>query len=164
MKTGFRVSISRTAMAGVQGGMSYDVLVPVECVPNYDGSRYITICSDERRFVDFIDATLPESHFQMPKGIERYRDYQLHKLEARRAAFNIAAAVFPELEKTREQEHGLLPFLWVFGLLDIESSAEITVNCHEYACGCYAVTAEDSHYYDHACATCHRERGAVRRD
>lgn len=157
---GFKVTVCRTAMIG--GGMSYDVRVPVECVPHYDGSRYITICSENRRFVDFVDATMPESHYRMPKGIERYRDYHNHKHAALMAAFNIAATVFPELEKARDREHGMLPAIWVFDLLENETSAEVTVNCRWYSCGCFEVVSEPGRYFDHACATCHRENWTKR--
>jgi len=40
---------------------------------------------------------------------------------------------------------------------ELLAEAPEPLNVHEYACGCIVPTGEAGRYYDHACATCHRE-------
>ena len=115
-------------MIGLRGGLCYDVEIPASEMPNYDGSRYITIDRNGTRYVSFVNATMPEEHYQMPKGMERYQDFKAHEQHARREAFNIAALAFPELEQIREQEQGLLPELWRFDLVPVEVSAQAWID------------------------------------
>lgn len=120
-----KVHVVRTRMIG--GGLSYDVEVPVSEVQNYDGTRYTTILRGSERYVNFVEATLPESHFKMPTGVERYQEFLLHKNLARCMMLDIAESVFPELGQVR-QHSNQLPILWVTGLLEDETSAEFTVD------------------------------------
>ena len=123
-----KIHIIRTAMIG--GGLSYDVEVPISDIPHYDGSRYITIIRDgNRKFVNFVDATLPEEHFAMEQGWERYSDFLEHEKRQRRNMLNLAQIVFPELAQIRTKTDKL-PLLWVTGLLPTseEVSAEHTIN------------------------------------
>ena len=115
-----RVVIKRVKMIG--GGNSYDALVPVEDVPGYDGARYTTVIStDDRRYVEFVPATLPESHFRMPTGWERYEDFLAHEKAAKAEALILLKRLYPE---TRNLEK--FPLLWVEGLNEPHDSRETT--------------------------------------
>jgi hypothetical protein len=120
-----KVTVFRTAMIG--GGLSYDVYVRVQDVANYDASRYTTIHRDSGKYVDFVDATLPESHFSMPLGWDKYHAFLEHQRAARRTMLTLAEKAFPELSKIRPAEDSL-PLLWACGLLPEEASAVKTVS------------------------------------
>lgn len=138
-KRTIKVHVNRTAMIG--GGLSYDVEVPVSSVPNYDGCRYTTISrstwdettgkyKNHRDYVNFTDATLPESHFAMPQGWDRYEHFLAHERATRRRMLDIAESLFPELAKYRAAGHDSLPLLWCVNLLpegEKETSAEFTI-------------------------------------
>ena len=117
-----RVMITRTAMCG--GGLAYEVLVPIKHVPNYNGTRYTTVCRDNGgQFVRFEDATTPEEHFAMPLGWERYEDKLRHNKACEPIAFQLAKVAFPELEKLDK-----LPFLWATGLLERETHRDVMLD------------------------------------
>lgn len=106
--------VFRTAMIG--GGLSYDVLVPIKDIHNYDGTRYTTICRDgqtDKRFLDYTDATMPEEHYAMEKGWDRYEAYLAHEKRAKIEAMKLARQAFPELNA---YDGDSLPDLWCVGL------------------------------------------------
>ena len=111
-----KVDVFRTAMCG--GGLSYDVYVPVSQIPNYDGARYTTIHRQDGMYVDFPQATLPEEHFAMPLGWDRYADWLAHEKVARVKMLEIARTVYVELYNAKLET---LPSLWINGLMDKET-------------------------------------------
>ena len=119
LKPNARAYIFRTAMIG--GGLSYKVYVPVSHVQNYDGTRYTTIINDGQPFLDYTDATMPELHYSMEKGHERYEHYLAHEKQAKKEAMVLARKAFPELRLYDGD-----PFLlWVCGLPVEETSAKV---------------------------------------
>jgi hypothetical protein len=132
-----KVHVIRTAMIG--GGLSYDVYVPVSECPEFLRETGKYRCSvthigrDSYRngkhsyYINFPEATCPESHFAMPQGWDRYEDWKKHEADARRRMLDIAETVFPELSKVREKTDKL-PSLWCCDLLSgKETSAEFIV-------------------------------------
>lgn len=111
-----RVFIHRTKMATSDPACTYDAEVPIEDVPNYDPGRYTTIIHgggphDGKRFVSFVEATLPESHFAMPQGFERYDHFLEHERAIKSEALRLLHTLYPEtcgLER--------FPTLWVGGI------------------------------------------------
>lgn len=110
-----KVHCIRTAMIG--GGLSYDVYVPIKQMSNYDGSRYTTIHRDGGVYVDYVQATLPEDHFAMELGWDRYDAFLAHQRKAKVEMLDIAERAFPELAKYRATGNDAIPLLWVCGLL-----------------------------------------------
>lgn len=121
-KNSFRVKIFRTAMCG--GGLSYDVLVPIADILNYDGVRYTTIWREEGKYISYTDATMPEEHYAMDKGWRRYEAYLAHEKQARKTMLTLARQAFPELNQYQGET---LPSLWVTGLMDKETHAAKTL-------------------------------------
>lgn len=70
------------------------------------------------------DVIMPEEHYNMPLGWERYEHSQAHEKEARKLALTLARKVFPELRKYQGET---LPDLWISGLLEEETHAKKTV-------------------------------------
>lgn len=130
-----RVHVIRTAMIG--GGLSYDVYVPVsqclECVRENGKYRHLVthigrdslLNGKHSYYLDFPEATAPESYFAMPQGWDKYEEWKRHSLGARTEMLAIARTVFPELER---YQGDTIPQLWVCGLLAEETSAEFIVH------------------------------------
>ena len=124
LKKGAKATIFRTAMCG--GGLAYDVLVEIGHVEHYDGTRYTTVRREGKDYLRFTDATMPEEHYAMPLGFERYDHYKEHEKAARKEAMKLACRVFPELRQLGEES---LPELWRTGLLATETHAKKTTTC-----------------------------------
>jgi hypothetical protein len=129
-----KVHVFRTAMCG--GGLSYDVYVPESECPEHvvkacpGGSYYTRInrCSRSKlMFLDYIHATLSPEHEQMEQGWDRYQSFLEHERQARKDMLLIAAKAFPELAKVQARTD-TLPRLWINGLMDPETSAEVILN------------------------------------
>lgn len=115
-----KVNVIRTKMIG--GGNSYDVYVPLSQAPEWLGEngKYRSSCTHIGRdsyktgrhgyYVDYEHATLPESHFEMPQGWERYDDWLQHKKRANAKMLEIARSVFPELNGVDKW-----PMFWIAG-------------------------------------------------
>lgn len=130
-----KVHAIRTAMCG--GGLSYDIYVPVSECPAFLGEsgKYRHCVTHIGRdsykngkhgyYLNFPEATCPETHFEMPLGWDRYENWKAHDKQARRRILEIAETVFPELAKWRAAGHDTIPSLWVCNLLaGEETSAE----------------------------------------
>lgn len=122
-----RVFIHRTRMATREPACSYDAEVPIEDVPNYQPHRYTTIIHggglhDGKRFIRFVDATLPESHFSMPRGWERYQAFLDHEKAANSKALSILKALYPEA-----RDFTRFPLLWVNGINEPHDSRSIEI-------------------------------------
>lgn len=125
LKPKAKALVTRTAMIG--GGLSYDVYVPTKYVHNYDAGRQTTIVQDGKEYLDYVQASLPEAHYALPKGWDRYDAFLAHEKAARQTMLTLARSVFPELQALEEDT---LPSLWTTGLMDRdqEVSAEQVIN------------------------------------
>ena len=115
-----RVIIHRVKMIG--GGTAYDAVVPTADVPTYDPTRYTTISYGDEKgsFLRFEDATLPEEHFSMPQGWERYQHRLAHDKAANERALELLHKLYPETRGLTR-----FPSLWVTGISE-ESDRRMT--------------------------------------
>lgn len=124
------VLAQRTKMCG--GGLSYNLYVPLkECTEKFrKNCTHMSILNSEfnNPYVSFVQATTPDSHLDMERGIERWEDWKAHEKAANAKALELARQVFPELMQIDKW-----PELWVDNLMpnDQESSKEIWVT-YEY--------------------------------
>ena len=107
-----QIMCQRIQMAGMEcRAYAYEVYVPLESLPESIRTRQTYMSDiDGRLYVDFTAATLPESHYSLPVGPERYGRYQDHERAARAKAWRIIREVFPE---TQGLDADSLPWLWI---------------------------------------------------
>jgi hypothetical protein len=120
-----KVLLQRTAMIG--GGYSYDAYVSSKEVATYDPCRYVNYHlshSPRGVYLSLCDATMPEEHYSMPKGWERYEAYMAHEKESKKLALTLARRVFPELDYFEGDE---LPFLWLNDLPEGKQAGHMAV-------------------------------------
>lgn len=105
-----RLRIERTRMCtGGENYFSYRVLVPMVDAPTWvlaDSRKFnptrIVISGDNAEYLEFADATVSRAHVGMEKGWERLQHWNEHEARAKKASFDVAKSVYPELDALTE--------------------------------------------------------------
>lgn len=97
------VTIFRTRLAVKEPSFTYDVLVDVKelSLERIKQISHFTIGSDGQTYVSLALATIPMSHFDLPRGWDRYEAWTDHRKQTEVLAAQIALVAFPELANRR---------------------------------------------------------------
>jgi hypothetical protein len=120
-----KILIERWQMCG--GGLSYEISVPVsEITPERTRNATCVIVKDikgkRKEFVSFVDATIPDTHFEMPLGWDRYEHRQNWEKKCHAEMLKILQENFPETNLLT-----CYPTLWTNGLLAPEPSEPVYI-------------------------------------
>lgn len=111
-----KLSLYRTAMIG--GGNHYEVLVDVKSLPSRKLSKlHHFVLRDNRTYCFLVSALMPESHYELEPGIERWEAYKRWEKVAAKVAYDLCSEYFHELKQL-----GTLPELWAFFERDFPSA------------------------------------------
>ena len=105
-----KVYVDRTRMAMSGRFYAFDVRVLRQDAPHVPQCEATTIVKSTpwREFYNFVDATLPASHFAMERGLPRYEAYLAHEKQAQTQALELIKRAFPEAAGLTK-----FPLLWV---------------------------------------------------
>ncbi len=98
-----KVTIFRNKMIG--GGFSYDALVRTEeaSVAANENIRHLVI-RDVEQWFRFSDACQPDEYWLMTPGEARYTAYEVNRIRAGAELFEMAQAVYPELQQVDKHQ------------------------------------------------------------
>jgi hypothetical protein len=115
-----KARLIRTAMCG--GGTSYDILIPTEEISHYKPELHTTNIWDGKPYWKYEYATLPNEHYKMELGWERYENWLNHEKKANIEKLEIIKKYFPETINLVK-----FPELWVSTINEPSKEIEIII-------------------------------------